>query len=79
MKTVFVLFTCDAWHTDDSKKVISVCDNLDFVQEIAKKHAKEEGEPLTKNDVLNLEFQKQTQGRELNFMFEETTLNSYFL
>lgn len=78
MKTVFILFSCYAWHSNESKRIISVCENMDFAQEFAARNAKEENDPLSKNDVLNLEFQKQTQGRDLNYLIEETTLNSYF-
>lgn len=78
METVFILFVCDAWHTNESKRVISVCTTLDYAQGLAETHAKNEGEPLTVNDVLNLALQGQTQSRDVNFIVEETTLNCYF-
>jgi hypothetical protein len=79
MKKVFILFIDNSGHSDGSKQILCVGSTMDFVQVKAEIHAKNNGVKLQKNDILGLEFDNQTQGREENYMIEEHTIDSFFL
>lgn len=60
---VYILYTCDTWHTPASKQIISVCSKLDIAVNIADRYSKREnGIYLSDEDKMNLYHIKQTQG-----------------
>lgn len=78
MKNVFILFACDAWHTNESRRILTVGTSLDWCQKIAKRHAEEEEDPLSDEALEQLKSTNQTQGLDENYLIEEFSLNSYF-
>lgn len=78
MKKVFILFTCDAWHTNESRRILTVGTSLEFCHRIAKQHAEEENDPLSEEDLNHLKSTNQTQGLDENYLIEEFSVNSYF-
>ncbi len=78
MKKVFILFTCDQWHTNESRRIITVGSSLEWCHKTAKQHAEAENDPLSKEDLERLKDTNQTQGLDENYLIEEFSLNSYF-
>jgi hypothetical protein len=75
MKTLYILFLCDAHHSEASKKILAVCDNENKACELANKDALREGEAISKDNLINLFIEHQTQGLDYNYMIETLLLN----
>jgi hypothetical protein len=74
MKTIFVVYTCDAWHSHASKRIFGV-----FTTKNKAILALSKVPELSKNDMKKLcEFSHQTQGLDENFILEEIELNKVF-
>jgi hypothetical protein len=72
MKTIFVVYTCDAWHTHASKRIFGVFTTKNKAILAIKKTAK-----FYPRLVPDLAANNQTQGLEENFIIDETTLNAF--
>ena len=60
---VYILYTCDVWHTQKSKNMICIANSLDTAVNIADRYSKREnGIYLSDEDKMNLYHIKQTQG-----------------
>jgi hypothetical protein len=77
MKTVFVVYKTDAWHSYSSRDIIGICKNADMAIKICKEKAKKEFRKIDKEQLFNLQNIKQTQGYsgEGEFQFEEMETN----
>ena len=81
MKTVIIIYTCDANHYNDSKRVWTVASNKEMAIQLIKRHAKtmNESDPdnelLSDDDLYNLEHIEQTQNRSVNYIIEEFEVN----
>ncbi len=64
---IYVLFTCDNWHSNNSKEVFGVATTMKNAISMCKKKAKERGVKIDRDDIYNLERIKQTQGIEDDF------------
>ena len=79
MKTLFLLYTTDVWHTQESKNLIAVCSSKEKAISMAQMYAEAEDEEITKDDLYNLERISQTQGYkgEGEFLIDYTELNTF--
>ena len=80
MKALFILWTCDAWHTHSSKRFAGVFETHELAQKNAKNDTKKSSEgKLSKDDEFHLSNLpggiSQTQGRSENYIIEEVELN----
>ena len=69
---VFLVFSADAHHTNDSKRFISAYSTLRFAIEAIKAFLKSD---FTKEDERMLDLYRQTHGREENWMIDVETLD----
>lgn len=76
-KTIYIVYRGNERLEINSLRVVLVCDDRELIQELLKHHSESWGEPLTKDDLNNLEVLNQTQGRETNYLIEEETLNDF--
>lgn len=82
MKKVFFLYTCDIWHSHQSKDLIAVCDSKENLLELCKRECKRSGVKNFNAEAKQFFTEKlQTQhnlddGNNLfEFIAEEYTLN----
>ena len=78
MKKVYVLLNCDAWQSNESRVIISICTTKEKAFDFAVMDADNQKEPLTEEQKIELNENDQTQGRDINYIIEETILNAYF-
>jgi hypothetical protein len=76
MKKVYLLYTCDIWHSNDSKSLLGVFTQVLSAETFALINAQEgeEGE-LTHEHCKQLCDKAQTNGREENYIIETEELN----
>lgn len=79
MKNVYILFICDAWLSQESKRVLAVCTSEDESVNLAQKYSNKQGDNFTKNQIIELYTKQQTQGRSNNYVIEQVILNTYFI
>jgi len=70
MKTVFLLSSCDAWHSRSSYQPIGVFSTLKLLIRYLKRYDK-----LTEEDFIQILSIGQTQGRNVNYCAERFTVN----
>uniref|UniRef100_UPI0039A5B83F hypothetical protein n=1 Tax=Ornithobacterium rhinotracheale TaxID=28251 RepID=UPI0039A5B83F len=74
MKKVYIIFTTDKWHSNESKTIEYVTKKLktaiELIAEISRERYRKE---LSKSDLYMLKNKKQTQGfdEEVEYMIEE--------
>ena len=73
--TVIIVYTTDAHHSHASKDFLAVFSSRQKAIEGCKKHAKENKPILSMSDINNLSAFNQTQGREVNYLLDEATVN----
>lgn len=70
-KEIFILFSCDNWHTHDSKRLIGVFENKTLIATFIRKNFKQVGQAHIEALMEN----NQTYGIEPNFLIETEKLN----
>lgn len=77
MKTVFLVFTTDNWHSHASKDLIGCATTFNIALKLIKEQVNKDGEELNQDDLYNLNHIKQTQNYagEGEFIIEEITVN----
>ena len=70
MKTVFLLSSCDAWHSYSSFRTIGVFSTLKLLVRYLKRYDK-----LTEQDIFQILSIGQTQGRNVNYFTERLNVN----
>lgn len=77
MKSLFVVYKTDEWHSYSSRDIIGICTNTRTAIKICKEKAKKEFKNIDKEQLFNLQNIKQTQGYsgEGEFQFEEIEIN----
>jgi hypothetical protein len=70
MKTVFILSTCDAWHTYSSFRTVGAFSTLKALVRYLKKYDK-----ITEWDIEMLSTIGQTQCRNVNYFIESLDVN----
>lgn len=77
MKSVFIVYKTDNWHSYASRDLIGASESMPGAMELVRLQVEKEGEELSKDDLYNLSHIKQTQGYEGEgeFDIEEVTLN----
>jgi hypothetical protein len=70
MRKVFLLSSCDTWHSNISFNAIGVFSSLKTLICYLKKHVQ-----LSEDDIYLLSTIHQTQGRDINYYIEEMTVN----
>jgi hypothetical protein len=73
MKKIFLLSSCDAWHSHNSMRAIGVFSTLKLLVGYLKRYDK-----LTKQDMIQIISIGQTQGREVNYCIETLKVNPKF-
>jgi hypothetical protein len=73
MKKVFLLSSCDAWHSHNSMRTIGVFSTLKMLVGYLKRYDK-----VTKQDILQIISIGQTQGRNVNYYVEWLKVNPKF-
>jgi len=73
MKTVFLLSSCDTFHSYSSFRTIGVFSTLIMLVRYLKKYDK-----LTECDIFKIIAIGQTQGREVNYYVERLKVNPKF-
>jgi len=73
----YLIFETDNWHTHSSKNLIAVCSTFNTAISLLKKDCKAKGNPLSEDDIYNLQHIKQTQNFEGDgeFVIEEMKEN----
>ena len=73
-KQIYILITCDNWHSKDSYEIVGVYKKIEKAQKIAIKIAKQNMSKAEYNDekqqLLDLHTTKQTQGLNTNFIIQ---------
>lgn len=76
MKKIYLLFSCDAWHTYTSKGLLGVFENRHFLITALEKHLKQNKlDEIDQDDKYNLSHINQTQNRADNYTIESQELN----
>jgi hypothetical protein len=70
MKKVFLLSSCDAWHSHSSFRTVGVFSTLKILVGYLKKYDK-----LSKYDIIQILAIGQTQGRKVNYCVETLDVN----
>jgi hypothetical protein len=65
MKKVFLLYSCDSWHSCDSFRTVGVFSTLKILVRFLKKYDR-----LTEQDIVQIIAIGQTQGRQVNYSVE---------
>ncbi|MDR3266215.1 MAG: hypothetical protein LBT24_01410 [Tannerella sp.] len=73
MKEIYLLYSCNAWHSYDSFRLMGVFTNKKALQRYLSGMGK--AKMLTKEDLEQLRRDKQTQGKERNYLIEEQEIN----
>jgi len=73
MKTVFILSSCDAWHSYSSFRTVGVFSTIRTLVGYLKKYDK-----LTEWDIEQIISIGQTQGRSVNYIAEMHDINPKF-
>lgn len=71
MKTVTIIYTCDAWHSHNSKSILGVFTTKEKAINAISRH----NNKLTISDISALSAFNQTQGLEENYLLDSATLN----
>lgn len=75
-ESVFILYTCDVWHSSDSYRLLGVYTSQSKAIAAAKICSYSDGEGyLSKDDVQLLKDISQTQNRSTNYVINEEMLN----
>ncbi len=70
MKSVFVLYTCDNWHSRSSMSCIGVFTSFEILlKELKKNSKKTSGKKLSEDDERNLRMINQTQGHKEDYEY----------
>ncbi len=76
MKKIFLLFYTDQWNSTESKRIIAATTSHDKAVKMINIYiGAENDDPLGEDDLDNLNRINQTQGREINYLIEEITVN----
>lgn len=76
MKSVYLVYETDAWHSATSMELIGVCTTWSNCVEIIKSDIKQfNRDKFSDDDKFELEHYGQTQGREVNFIVKEVHTN----
>ena len=76
VKIVYLLFTTDAWHNPSTNDILGIFSSKELAIKQAYKTAKlNDDDPLSDDDILNLENIGQTQGRDNNFIIQDFNIN----
>ena len=70
MKKVFVLSSCDSWHSYSSFRTVGAFSTLKILVGYLKKYDK-----LTEQDIVQIIAIGQTQGRDVNYCVETLSVN----
>jgi len=70
MKTVFLLSSCDAWHSHSSFRTVGAFSTLKLLVGYLKKYDK-----LTQQEIWQMISIGQTQGRKVNYFAEKLDVN----
>ena len=74
-KKVYLLYTGNAWLNTSSLQLLAGCTTTDRAVELAVEHAKDGEEPLEDESIEELYSQRQTYGRDENYLICETELD----
>lgn len=74
-KKVYLLYTGNAWLNTSSLQLIAVCTSVEKAVELACTHASEGEEPLEEDDKNELEMNRQTYGRDENYLICECEMD----
>ena len=74
-RKVYLLYSGNAWLNTSSLQLLSVCTTTDRAVELAVEHAKDGEEPLDDESIEELDSQRQTYGRDENYLICETELD----
>lgn len=72
---VFLLYVGDTWLDECSMRLLAVCSCEEKAIEFAEQDADENEEPLCEEDLSLLKNQRQTQGRENNYMITRVNVD----
>jgi hypothetical protein len=73
MKEIYLLYSCNAWHSYDSFRVMGVFTNKKALQRYLS--GMKRNKKLTSEDLKQLQENKQTQGKARNYLIEEQETN----
>jgi hypothetical protein len=78
MHEIFNVYTTDIWHSYASRDTIAIATSLETAIKLCKKHAKESGRKISKDQVFNLRNILQTQGHndEMEYQIEEMDVDT---
>lgn len=74
-KKVYLLYTGNAWLNTSSLQVIAVCSTFEKAIELACIHSNDGKEPLEEDDKDELEMNRQTYGRDENYLICECEID----
>jgi hypothetical protein len=73
MKKVFLLYSCDAWHSYSSFRTVGVFSTLKILVRFLKKYDR-----LTEQDIVQIISIGQTQCRKINYCVDTLEVNPTF-
>lgn len=74
-KKVYLLYTGNAWLNISSLQLLAVCTTVERAVELADAHAQDGEEPLDDESKEELESNRQTYGRDENYLICETEMD----
>lgn len=72
---VYLLYTGNAWLNTSSLQLLAVCSSTEKAVELAVSHANDGDNPLDDEDVSELEINRQTYGRDDNYLICECNID----
>ena len=77
MKTIYIVYKTDSWHSYASRDIIGVATDFNIAIDICKQQAKKEHAKIKEDQLWNLQNIKQTQGYsgEGEFQIESVETN----
>ena len=55
LERVYLLYKTDVWHTHDSKELITVCGDMQTINEMITKHAEQERVLITEECLMQIQ------------------------
>lgn len=72
---VYLLYSGNAWLNTSSLQLLAVCSSMEKAIELAVSHANDGDTPLDDEDVSELEINRQTYGRDDNYLICECNID----
>ena len=77
MRLIYVVFSCDSWHMNNSKVPLAYCSTFDRAVEQTVDRSKNSDEGVLNSDEIAMVYNfNQTQNREENYIIQEQEVST---